>query len=420
MDKLNEQIQETMLTTDSKKRFSMLKKLLNDKPPQVLTKILMDVSNNHIHRALYFNSKIKERNLKPKIEPSNITWLYKSILPQGFLVPLIAETGTGKSILSAYIAREYMLKNPKTKLFIYSQESDWNHNIVPYLMVCGGLSLKDVKERVLFMPFRSFDKDARASLKTLNTLNKGDFVIYDPLRIIVKNANDNSEVAAAVYEIQEIVQKRQLFFMGLHHTTTAWRGSSVKEQGKFAKEWTASPRHTLIAKEKTDGDGDCITFVQKTNLCKREGAITFKIESADVEIGKITLKNKPCIASFEYLEKATTEILKTYFTKKDGFESPAGVSDTTEQVRSLIIHTIRNCANEMSPLVSREIISEACGNAGFTKSQIDHSLSFLVKSKRIVAEYGHRKKASYGFAKTTENYTAEKNEKISENIRPPF
>ena len=213
----------------------------------------------------------------PQIDLANIHYIH-TIIPQGIFTLITAETGTGKTNIITYIACIELLKNPQRKLYIYSQESDWNINIIPYALAAG-LTLEQAEKQILFKEATDYTKQKKQVLGDLNSLSPSDLFYVEPTRITTKNPNDATEVCEVLKQYQTITHNKKLFGFGLHHTTTGWAGASIKEQSKFAKEWVSFPRHSLMIKEK-EADGDCIMFIQKSNLMKRVGAVEFKITSS--------------------------------------------------------------------------------------------------------------------------------------------
>lgn len=336
----------------------------------------------------------------PKIDLSNIEFIH-NIIPKGFFILLTGETGTGKTNIASFICAKELLQDSKKKLYFYSQESDWNHNVVPYFL-SAGMTKEQISKQVIFKDCVDYETEKDQVLFDIQKLNKGDFVIIEPARILTNKPNDSSEVCTVIKEYQELAKNKDLFLFALHHTTTGWAGATIKEQSKFCKEWLSFPRHAIILKEQKT-DGDCIMFVQKSNLIKRVGAITFTIESKDIPVTQdFTLKNKPAIKSFECKKDLSTkDILKKYFKHEAGLEKPRRQRESTQELRGLIVKYIKNNANGSPPKdhVLRPALEAYCElNGRFTKAQIKHALTNLKQENIIRIFSGPGNRSEYRMA----------------------
>ena len=345
----------------------------------------------------------------PEFIPIDRFFLH-NIIPRGQWITLVGETGTGKTAFICHIIAKSLKESHKTRrAYVYTQESDWNNNIVPSFLA-EGLTLKQIENQVIYKECVSYETEKIQVLYDISQLTKGDFVLIEPTPIIAKNPNDSKEVPQVIKEYQDIAKANQLFMFGLHHTTTGWSGTTLKEQGKFCKEWISYPRHCLILKEKQK-DGDCIAFISKSNLMQRIGAIEFEIKSKNIQFiykeKKYNFKNYPYIPEIKIREKLTTkDILQTFFKKEAGVETPRQkIKDSTVEIRNLIIRYIYEKQKE-SPdtfqYVLRAPLLQYCTlNTGFNEDQFNNSIKALKKLGFIKIDSGAGNRSEYSLTEGT-------------------
>ena len=355
------------------------------------TSLIEGITGNKVFNKF---AEIPHKTKNPEIDLENIPYIH-NIIPQGFFIPVTGETGTGKSNLCCCIGAMELLKDTERQLYIYSQESDWNHNIVPYFL-SAGMTMQQIKKQVIFKDCTDYQAEELQVLYDINTLKSGDFVIIEPSRILTKNPNNSTEVTKVIKEYQSIAQKKQLFMLALHHTTTGWAGATIKEQIKFCKEWLSASRHALILKEK-EKDGECILFVQKSNLMERKGFIEFKIVSQDIEVNKdFTLKNKPAITDINHdADMKTKDILQKYFKHEGGLEKPKRTKATTEQLKSLIVKIIKKKITPEKDFVTKKELVKSLEKQPFSEGQIAHRIKDLKKDDIISIETGDNNESEY-------------------------
>ena len=381
------------LENNVKKELSkMLPKAENDKT--------LDTQNQIQKNIDEFKKLVQQTN--PKREFTNITWLeeYKNLIPRGYVTPFIAETGTGKTNIALHIAKEHLKKNPTARLLIVDKESDWNHNIQPALLINKGLTMEDIDTRVLYHKVKNYSKEKKDIQKKIKLLQPNDFLIFDPARFTAFNPNDSKEVDDIIGEYQTIIRSLDIYCLWLHHTTTGWRASSVKEQGKFCKEWTSTPQHSIMAKEMKEHE--CIVFIQKSNICDEVGAVHFKIQKMDIKIETpdITLKDKPYIAGYRYEKIHRKQVMIKYFKKEAGAETPRRFSKKTEEIRNIIVNHLKTLKNKVSQFAERQELFNLCEDT--TDNEFNNALTSLRNDKTIQLQVGSRNVSNYRLADDAE------------------
>ena len=333
----------------------------------------------------------------PEFIPMDREIIYK-IIVRGVWQTLVGETGTGKTTFVCHIIAQELKKSPDKKAYIYSQESDFSDNIVPAFLA-EGMSLEQINNQIIFKGCLDYDKEKKQVFFDIKLLSPGSFVVIEPTPIIVKNPNNSKQVPLAIQEYQNLAREKGLFLFGLHHTTTGWSASTLKEQGKFAKEWISYPRHCLILKEKEDGS--LIMFISKSNLMRRIGAIEFSISQTDIELSdfKKTLKNRPFIKSITcHPDLSTKKILKTMFKHEAGLEKPKRMKQSTEELRGTIVQYIKDNGSGLPPkdFVLRQPLKDHClKNNRVTKWQFDRAIKELRKDGVISIDSGQNNRSQY-------------------------
>ena len=332
-----------------------------------------------------------------EINPKNFVFLnpdkFGNLFIRGFVIPLSAETGTGKTNISCYIAREHLKKFPKARLLILDKENDWNHNIVSALHINGGLSFDEINKRVEYVKIKDYRKQKKEIFEKIKALEPNDFLILDPARFIANKPNDNVEVDNAIQEYESIVRERDIYCLFLHHTSMDWRGKSVKQQSKFCEEWVSTPQHDLILKEKAEGE--CILFIQKSNFVRRVGAFHFKIKSGSFKFEKRDITNKPYIEEGYFEEISTIKIMKKYFKNEQGVETARKLADSTEEIRGIIVNHLRNLKGGVNEYEKRANLLKKCTDKGFNETKFKNTITSLLKEKTIYVEAGAYNTSSY-------------------------
>ena len=324
-----------------------------------------------------------------------------NIIPRGYWITIIAETGVGKTTLTCHIIAKELKENPERKAYIYTQESDWSDNIAPAFLA-DGLKLDQIKKQIIYKPNIDYEVEKDQVLFDIKSLKAGDFVLIEPTPIISNNPNDSKGVPKEIQEYHTLAQEQKLYMFGLHHTTTGWSGSTLKEQGKFCKEWISYPRHTLIIKEKAE-DGNALAFISKSNLMQRKGYIEFDISSKDIDIQmdgkKIILKNRPVVSNFATDAEMTTKtILRKYFKKEYGVEQPKRMKQSTEELRSKILKYIKDHSGGSPPKdhVLRQPLIDHCTAEGiFKETQVGHAIKKLKGEGKISISSGTGNRSQY-------------------------
>ena len=335
----------------------------------------------------------------PKFEPKERVTLHK-IIPRGYWITLVAETGTGKTLLCCHIIAKELKEDSNKKAYFYTQESDWSDNIVPSFLA-EGLELEAIKKQVIFKEAVDYELEQAQVAFDINSLNTGDFVVTEPTTLLVENPNNSKMVQKTIHEFNATAKAKGLFMLGLHHTTTGWAATTLKEQGKFAKEWISAPRHTLILKEKKE-DGNCVMFISKSNIMQRVGAIEFKITQTNIALPNHEiklLKNRPVIQAIDVNETLSTKkILKTYFKHEAGHEKPKKMKQSTEELRGSIVKYIKDNGSGSPPEdhVLRQPMEDHCLKSGrFTKRQFKWALDNLRKEGAIKVQSGAGNRSEY-------------------------
>ena len=382
---------------------SLSKNMAEFKPEDLIQNIgvIKDKANKRTD-----DKKEKSKHLQVTESPEFIPILRKvihNIIFRGHWQTLVGETGTGKTILACHLIAQDLKKDKERKAYIYTQESDYSDNIVPSLLA-EGMSLKDIEEQIIFKESIDFEKEKKQVFFDINSLEKDDWVLIEPSIIIVQKPNDSKQVNTAIQEFRKVFKEKDIWNLSLHHTTTGWSGTTLKEQGKFAKEWISYPRNNLILKEKEDGS--LILFISKSNLMPRVGAIEFKISKKDIEIkehNKI-LKDVAYIKDFKPIKNLSTKkILKTYFKREQGVEKPRKLKESTQELRGIIVKYIRENSKGSKKLnqdfVLRTPLEIHCLSSGrFTKGQFDRAIKGLKKDGVIIVNSGKNNRSEYRLA----------------------
>ena len=330
-----------------------------------------------------------------EINITNIKFLscFGRLFPRGYVTVLSGETGTGKTNFACYVAREHLKRNKTARLLILDKESDWNQNIVPALHINYGIPIDEINQKVEYIQVRNYTEQKDKILQKIKSLKPNDFILLDPARFIVNKPNDNVEVDRAIQEYQKIVHDRDIYCLFLHHTSMDWRGKSIKQQSKFCEEWVSTPQHATILKEKEEGE--CIVFIQKSNLTKRNGAIHFSIKSGEFDYKGTLITDKPYIDEVKFEKVSTKDIMKKYFKTEYGIEKTRQLSESSEKIRGIIINHLRTLKDSMNEYEERSKLLKMCQKENFSEMKFNNTIKQLKKEEIIKIEPGAYNKSFY-------------------------
>jgi putative DNA primase/helicase len=232
--------------------------------------------------------------LLSEVSPETVEWLWEGRIPKGKLTVIEGDPGTGKSLLTMYLAACVSTGAPlhggsKTEaagVVLLSAEDGIGDTIRPRLDAAGGdpekvLSLTTLgegdEERSLSLP-----DDILAIERGIEEVS-ARLVIVDPLVIFLNPKLDpykDKDVRQALAPLAALAQRTGTAIVVVRHLTKAEKGKALYRGGGSIGIIGAARSGLLVAEHPEDRDRRVLA-AQKGNLAKPAPSLAFSLEEAD-------------------------------------------------------------------------------------------------------------------------------------------
>jgi putative DNA primase/helicase len=263
-----------------------------------------------------------------ELTPEPIKWLWPGWLPQGKLVILAGEPGTGKTTAALSFAGTVTTGGsfpdgslcPVGDVLIWSGEDDPTDTLMPRLIAAGAN-----QDRIYFVgdvdpkgERRPFDpaKDTPKLFEAAQGLPDLQMIIFDPVvNAVAGDSNKNAEVRRALQPLVDFAARVGAVLIGITHYAKGGAGLDPTKRVIGSVAFSAVARVVLGCAKTKDKEGNerRILARSKSNLGPDDGGFTYSVEQVEALPG-ITASRT---AWGEALEGSARELLSEPETGQD-------------------------------------------------------------------------------------------------------
>lgn len=230
------------------------------------------------------------------LTPVPINWLWPGWLPQGKLVLLAGEPGTGKTTAALSFAATVTVggsfpdgsRCPVGDVLIWSGEDDPNDTLTPRLIAAGAN-----RDRIYFVgdvdpqgERRPFDlaKDTPRLLEMAQGLPDLRMMLFDPVvNAVAGDSNKNAEVRRALQPLVDFAARVGAVLIGITHYTKGGSDLDPTKRVIGSVAFSAVARVVLGCAKNKDEEGNerRILARSKSNLGPDDGGFTYSLEQVE-------------------------------------------------------------------------------------------------------------------------------------------
>lgn len=235
-----------------------------------------------------------------ELTPEPINWLWPGWLPQGKLVILAGEPGTGKTTAALSFAATVTAGGsfpdgslcPVGDVLIWSGEDDPTDTLMPRLIAAGAN-----QDRIYFVgdvdpqrERRPFDpaKDTPRLFEAAQGLPDLRMIVFDPVvNAVAGDSNKNAEVRRALQPLVDFAARIGAVLIGITHYAKGGAGLDPTKRVIGSVAFSAVARVVLGCAKNQDKEGNerRILARTKSNLGPDDGGFTYSLEQVEARPG---------------------------------------------------------------------------------------------------------------------------------------
>lgn len=286
-----------------------------------------------------------------------IEWLWQGKIAKGAFSVIAGHPGIGKSQLTINIASTVSTggvfpdgtKAKPGTVIILSAEDDPATTLKPRLLAAGAdcskiVIVKSVEVKTKGKKSKKRQFNLQQDLENLNQVivqlkekmaEPVSLIIIDPITAYLGkiNANDNAEVRGLLATVSEVIQDKQIAFLGISHFTKG-DGKDTKAllrvSGSLA--FVAAARAAFLVAKDLDNEELRYFLPLKNNLAKDTDGLSYKIESITLEDGT---KTSRIAWQFGAITKTADEVLNP---RKEDMGEKSALEEACDFLRDLLSH----------------------------------------------------------------------------------